>query len=207
MAKLTLREDGVDHIHVATTGKTIVGRICAVDLQKNFTIPGIGEFLNPGLFAHMVVSGKNPMIKLAPERKVFNQREHTLFRHSVCLAKFFQICQFSDIITQDALTAVEKKKKIDLQFCNYRFLPNGLREMRPMQFHANAAHAMVKFLVSNNQDKSHFNFEDFDYIETLAMVNRILKDRQQRVRVDMKIANIIESIHQAHESLERAPLF
>ncbi len=204
MAKLTLREDGVDHIRVNLTAATITGRLCVMGLGKEFTIPGIGNFLSPGLFAIWAMTGKNALIVPRNEPRIqLGKDAQKIYNDALWLGKFLQLYSNRDLLMKDANIVIHKLKRIDLPFCDYVIHRNGLKavlpDLRPMEL----TQSMVKFIIDTDENKGHFSHGDFEYIEVLARMNQMLKQRKEKLRLDVQVANMMESIHQAHEALDR----
>lgn len=205
MTKMPIVSDGVDHIHVSVFGKTPIGKLCSIDFNHEFAVPGIGDFVSPAAFAYWVLTGtlvsaaKQHKFKLPPMKKeVYQEYKKILF-----LGKFFQMTELREILTRDSKAATGKMTRIDLPFFIYKVHASGLKEILPDQRDAETTKAMLKFIIDPDEDKGHFQHPDFDYIQVLASVNRILKQRHVKILDDMRIALQKESIHQAHEALIR----
>lgn len=135
--KHPVKIDGQDHIRIAFTAETHLGKILAPKWVRKFFVPELGTFRTPACFANWLVSGD----EAARHDTRFPLKERGRhYRDFILYGKYHQLCK---------MRAELLNEFVDLPFFMYQVYGTGVREYDSWADYAPAIKEMVRHIIDN----------------------------------------------------------
>lgn len=159
-----IRVDGEDHVNIAASGRTEMGRLISVEWCKRFFVPHLGGFSSARAFANYMISGGDDKLRESTKFYKTDVPASTV-RKLMVFGKYYQLLSLRN-------TMIANSDAMSLPWVSYRQYDSGVREHDRWEGYGTLIKRFVDSVISN-PPKHRYDWAGLDP-EVLEEVNYCL---------------------------------